>query len=154
MVNERRQDRGDRDRRRAAMNISVPVKENGDETALARSLALVRRPRIIVAIVGVLLAIAVVAFFAGRAVAPTRTGELPSPALAPAPSAAVVHVGTTAAAALPALRPVAHKARPSRPAHSTTTVRSTPRTTPHTATQPVAPAKSPPATPGYTIVGG
>ena len=119
----------------------------GEETALTRSLALGRTPWVAGAIAGITVAIAAIAFLAGHAAAPTRIGELPQPALAPAPPAAVVRLGDTTAPALPTLRAAA--AKPSR-AHAAKPKPSTPAAKTKSPTPP-APA---PTTPGYTIVGG
>jgi hypothetical protein len=112
-----------------------------EETALTRSLALARTPWVAGAIAGITVAIAAIAFLAGHAAAPTRTGELPQPTRAPALPAAVVRLGDTTAPALPALRNAAAK-----PSHRVRATKTKPST---------SPARTPaPTTPGYTIVGG
>jgi hypothetical protein len=120
---------------------------DGEATALTRSLALARTPWVAGAIAGITVAIAAVAFLAGHAAAPTRIGELPQPARAPALPAAVVRLGDTTAPALPTLRNA--PAKPSR-SHAAKPKSSTP---PAKTKSPTPPAPAP-TTPGYTIVGG
>jgi hypothetical protein len=130
-----------------------PPKARGDETAMARSLALVRRPWVVVALIAFAVAVAAGAFVAGRAASSTRVGFMPAPVLAPAQAPAVLKVGDTAAAALPSLARPARKAHTAKAAkkHQISTARAS--STPPASTPPAAPAH--PATkPGYTIVGG